>query len=459
VLTRTKAALTATVAVLASSVPFLPAAALESPAPPVPSKSYSRTTQCVISANTRSTLKSGVSWAQTQLDYTALWDLGDKGDGQTVAVIDTGVNPVDAFAGRLLSGGDYVRPNSVGQDDCDGHGTIVASLIAASPDPTTGFAGVAPDANLLPIRQSSSYYGVKNAKEGSPDQVAGDTTSLAEAIRYAVDRQATVINISEASCRNPSKPADPAVQAAVDYAVANRVVIVAAAGNVDDTTDCKQQNTPGQDPATFPAPAEANGVLAVAAVDQNGDPASFSLTGPWVGVAAPGVDIISSNPVMGTHGQINELISQAGVSTIQGTSFAAPYVAGLAALVRERFPNLDAMGVISRIERTAEHPSAPGGKNDYVGYGMIDPAAALTAVLPGESGTSPSPRSGPATLPAAVAHHDPDRNARLVALIGTLALLVVAASAGIALSTRRRRADALVRRAGLRASAGGRRSW
>lgn len=465
---RTKASLAVAIAVLAcASVvpavaspvvrPALPAA-IGSPSTPVPPTPYEQTTKCVTTANTRSTLKTGVSWAQTQLDYTALWNLGYKGDGQTVAVIDTGVNPVGALSGRLLPGGDFVQQGD-GELDCDGHGTIVAGLIAASPDPTTGFAGVAPDAKVLPIRQSSSYYGVKNAKQTDADKVAGTTGSLADAIEYAVDRGATVINISEASCRNPSQDADPTVQAAVDYALAKNVVVVAAAGNVDDSTECKQQNTPSHDPATFPTPAELNGVLAVAAVDQNGAPASFSLAGPWVGVAAPGVDIISTNPVTGTTGQINELITQAGVSSIQGTSFAAPYVAGVVALVRERFGQLDAQQVIQRIERTAEHPSAPGGKNNYVGYGMIDPAAALTDVLPGETGAPPSPRSGPSMLPAAVTHPDPQRHARLVALIGVLALLVIAASTGIALSTRRRRVEALTRRAALRAGAGGRRSW
>jgi membrane-anchored mycosin MYCP len=461
VLTRATAALAVAGAMLACAPPAAVAApvALASPSAPVPPTPYEKTTACVTSANTRSTLKSGVSWAQTQLDYTALWDLGYKGDGQTVAVIDTGVNPVSAFSGRLLPGGDYVQKGGDGQEDCDGHGTIVAGLIAASPDPSTGFAGVAPDATVLPIRQSSSYYGVKNAKQSDADKVAGTTSSLAAAIEYAVDRGATVINISEASCRNPSQPADAGVQLAVDYALANNVVVVAAAGNVDDSTDCKQQNTPGHDPATFPTPAELDGVLTVAAVDQNGDAAPFSLTGPWVGVAAPGVDIISTNPVTGTSGQINELITQAGVSTIQGTSFAAPYVAGLVALVRQRFRTLTAEQVIRRIERTAEHPSAPGGKNDVVGYGMVDPAAALTDVLPGETASPPPPRSGPSVLPAAVSHPDPDRKARLVALIGVLALLVVATSAGIALSTRRRRVDALARTAGLRGSAGGRRGW
>ena len=423
---------------------------------PVPPKNYSNLTQCVSAANAGDTLKNGVSWAQSQLDYTSVWKLGNRGAGQKIAVIDTGVNDVSAFGGRLSGGGDYVVRNGTGLSDCDGHGTVVAGLIAASPDSASGFAGVAPGAELLSIRQSSSYYGVKDAKEGSPDRTAGTTTSLAQAIELAVAKGATVINISEASCRPPTVGADAELRAAVDDAVTKGVVIVAAAGNVDSSTRCRTQNTPGRPPRTIPTPAEFPGVLSVAAVDSAGQPAPFSLSGSWVGVAAPGVGIVSTNPVKGSTGQINEFITDSGVSPIQGTSFAAPYVTGLVALVRERFPALDPAGVIARIERTADHPAAPGGRNDDVGSGVIDPAAALTAVLPGEGGSTPSPRSGPSVLPAAHAHTDPEHDARLVSLIGTLALLVVATAAAIALSTRRGRAGALARRSALRAAGGGR---
>ena len=456
---RTKLALAAAAAAVLAAVPFEPAAA-QTPITPAPPSPYVNTTKCVQAANERATLKSGVSWAQSELNYTALWRLGDRGEHQTIAVIDTGVSPVSAFSGRLLDGGDFVKSGGNGQDDCDGHGTVVAGLAAAQPDSTTGFAGVAPDARVLPIRQSSSYFGVKDAKPDSPGASAGTTGSLASAIVYAVQRGATVINISEASCRNPSEAADPRVQAAVDYAVANRVVVVAAAGNVDQTTQCKQQNVPGKSPVTLPTPAELHGVLAVGAVDRNGAPAAFSLSGRWVGVAAPGVDIISTNPIVGSTGQINEFINQAGVTSIQGTSFAAPYVAGLAALVSERFPNLDALGIISRIERTAEHPSDAGGRNDYVGYGTIDPEAALTAVLPGEGGSSPVQRHGPSALPAAQPHPDHERNARLVALIGTLGLFVLGVAAAIAVSTRRRRTAVVLQQATLRSGGGtARRGW
>jgi membrane-anchored mycosin MYCP len=392
-------------------------------------------------SDTGKQLRNGVSWAQSQLGYTGLWDLGRRGAGQTVAVIDTGVTPGAAFGARLQPGGDYVVAGGDGLDDCDGHGTIVAGLIAASADRETGFAGVAPAARVISIRQSSSYYGVQDARQGTTEQGAGTTVSLAQAIVRAVTEGATVVNISEASCRRGGQPTDfgtRAVRAAVQVAIANDVVVVAAAGNVDTSTHCKTQNRPGTDPATIPTPAAIPGVLTVAAVDQDGRPAPFSLAGDWVDVAAPGTGIISTNPVPGAGGQINQFVTSAGVSPIQGTSFAAPYVAGVVALVRARFPELDAQQVIDRITRTAVHPAAPGGFDDYVGHGTIDPRAALTAVLPGETAPAPPPRSGPRVLPAARPRSDPERSAREVALIGSAAVFVALLVAAIALASRRR---------------------
>jgi membrane-anchored mycosin MYCP len=248
-----------------------------------------------------------------------------------------------------------------------------------------------------------------------------------------------------------------AVAAAVRRAVAADVVIVAAAGNVDSSSDCKTQNTPGLAPTTIPIPAGLPGVLSVGAVDRSGRPAAFSLAGSWLDVAAPGTDIVSTNPLIGTSGQINRFLTSSGVSPVQGTSFAAPYVAGLVALVRTRFPDLDARQVIARIERTAVHPAADGGRNDYVGYGVIDPTAALTDVLPGEApgGTSaPAQRSGPQTLPAATPHHDSERSARSTALLGALGVLVAIVVGLIVTATRRR---TLTLSAGRTAGRGGRR--
>jgi membrane-anchored mycosin MYCP len=421
------------------------------PAPglPTPPAHYVPTTKCVQGANIPRAVKNGVSWAQTQLNYTALWTLGRRGAGQKIAVIDTGINPEpSAFGSRLHAGADLVQSGGDGLSDCDGHGTVVAGIIAAAPDPVTGFTGVAPSATLISIRQSSLDFGIRNAKQNAGQNVAGTTVSLADAIEFAARSGARIINISEASCRPGNAPPDAgtrAVQRAVDYAVKVKdAVVVAAAGNVDSSSDCKTQNTPGEDPQTIPVPASLPGVLAVGAVDQAGIPAAFSLAGKWVGVAAPGVDIISTNPLPRSTGQINRFITGSGVSPVQGTSFATPYVTGLVALVRDRFPDLDATQVVHRIERTAVHPAANGGRNDFVGYGMIDPEAALTDVLPGENPPAPAQRLGPQTLPAAQAHPDPERNARLVALLGTLGLLIAVVVGVIVTITRRRSADHLV---------------
>lgn len=421
------------------------------PGTPSPPAHYVQTTRCVAASNIPASVRNGVSWAQAQLDYPSLWSLANRGEGQTVAVIDTGINPVSAFGDRLHAGIDLVLSGGDGLQDCDGHGTVVAGIIAAAPDPSTGFAGVAPGVDLLSIRQSSLDYGIKNAEQSADENVAGTTGSLADAIDYAVRAGAEIVNISEDSCSPGNTAPDDgarAVASAVRRAVAADVVIVAAAGNVDSSSDCKTQNTPGLSPATVPVPAGLPGVLSVAAVDRTGRPAAFSLAGPWVDVAAPGTDIVSTNPLPGTSGQINRFLTGSGVSPIQGTSFAAPYVTGLVALVRARFPGLDAQQVIARVERTAVHPAADGGRNDYVGYGMVDPTAALTDVLPGESASAPAQRYGPQTLPAARPHRDPERSARSTALLGTLGLFVLIVVGLVATATRRRRAAGLSARRG-----------
>jgi membrane-anchored mycosin MYCP len=183
------------------------------------------------------------------------------------------------------------------------------------------------------------------------------------------------------------------LQQAIHYAVADKkVVLVAAAGNLSQGPGCTTQNDapdPNR-PKWIESPAWfAEDVLSVAAIatDNNGQaagaPANFTMWGPWVSVAGPGTGIISLDPGSRT-GLVNQEIVGGKPQPLQGTSFAAPYVAGLAALVKQQFPNLNAYQVMHRIEMTAQHPGTPSGRNNQVGYGMIDPVAALTAVVPGE---------------------------------------------------------------------------
>ena len=374
---------------------------------------------------------SSAPWAQRQLNFEAAWAFG-RGAGQKVAVIDTGVNPLPRL--RVVGGGDYVAAGN-GTVDCDGHGTIVASLIGARRDlvvDPTGYSGVAPDATIFSVRQYSGLY--ETTKVGKAPSTPGDLSTLASAIVWAADQGATVINISESACGVAAKGlgGDAAVGAALRFAVDERdVVVVAAAGNVGSAADpaCATNNaTDGvTPPVTAVSPAWWDDyVLAVGSVGENGRPSPFTLAGPWVDVAAPGEGIVSLNPVSGPP-LINLLTSAGGSSEpIQGTSFATPYVAGTVALVRERFPELTARQVMARVEATAHAPA--GGVDNLVGHGIIDPVAAVTDVLPADvqpRGIDTS--SSEFVVPTATAA--PSTTPRTVALAGS------AIAVGVVLAT------------------------
>ncbi len=378
---------------------------------------------------------------QRILDLDRAWKFS-RGAGQKVAVIDTGVNRHPRLP-DLLPGGDFVTAGD-GTEDCDGHGTLVAGLIAARPGPADAFSGVAPEAQILAIRQLSLQYEAKNRRGDDTGKVAaggyGDVLTMAAAVVRAVDMGATVINISEVSCSPAgSGTADGALGAAVEYAADRNVVVVAAAGNLDQAACSTQNETSGWNGvSTVISPAWFSPyVLSVASTDPDGGTSPFSIHGPWVGVAAPGRGIISLDSKPGGAGLVDTEHGDEGPLTIDGTSFSAAFVSGLAALVRSRFPDLTAAQVIDRIERTAHNPGA--GRDDRVGFGLIDPLAALTAQLPPAAG-------GSAALPRAIAPPAPDRVPdpvpRRVAMIGSvtlLALLVIGWAA--ALPYRRRRAD------------------
>ncbi|MEU6659917.1 type VII secretion-associated serine protease mycosin [Streptomyces sp. NPDC046821] len=294
----------------------------------------------------------GRPWSLQRVLLDDLWH-ETKGKGVKVAVIDTGVdvkNPqlrgaVDTAEGKNLlppnlkdaDGNKIARGNEHGTTDTVGHGTRVAGIIAARPAAKTGFVGLAPEARIIPIQQ--------NDAEGH-----GTAESLANAILYAKSVGAQVINISQDTA-DAVRPA-PKLQDAVNTALAANIVVVASAGN--DGLDGKQQQT---------YPASFRGVLAVAASDRNNERAAFSQQGSFVGVAAPGVDMVSTVPG-GGHCSDN------------GTSFSAPYVAGVAALIKAKHPKWTAAEVVAQIEQTAERSIA--GHDDSVGWGVVDPVRAVT---------------------------------------------------------------------------------
>lgn len=366
--------------------------------------------------------------AQSALDLPAAWRFS-RGAGQRVAVIDTGVSRHPRLP-ELIPGGDYVSTTD-GTVDCDGHGTLVAGIIAARPVSGDGFVGVAPDAAIIAIRQLSLEY--ENKDYGHDDQPGsmspggvGTVVTLARAIVHAVDMGATVINISEVSCATAGTDlGDGALGAAAKYAYDHNVVVVTAAGNVESDGACKTQNGSGwAGVQTVVSPAWFSPyVLVVGSVGSDGSASPFSLAGPWVSVAAPGTDLYSLDSAPGGGGLVDAIPSSDGPpAPIDGTSFSSAFVAGVAALVRARFPALSAQAVMDRIIRTAHAPG--GGHDDRIGYGVVDPVAALTAQLPDRPAVSdigvPLPRSPhPPTV---------DPRPRAIALAGAVVCLLVLAA-------------------------------
>ncbi|WP_410663442.1 type VII secretion-associated serine protease mycosin [Amycolatopsis sp. lyj-84] len=286
-------------------------------------------------------------WPQHMLQPQQVWPLS-KGEGVTVAVVDTGVDAANAqFGGRVSAGAD-VTANGAANDDCLGHGTFVAGIVGAAPVAGSGFAGVAPAVTILPIRVATT---MDNDKAGSLTP-----KRLADGIRRAVDGGAGVINVSAGTTDQ-----SPELAAAVLYAEQRNVVVVASVANE------KEQGVKATYPAAFPS------VLAVGAVDSAGAHVETSAVARYVGLAAPGKDVISIGPGGPGHWQGS------------GTSYAAPFVAGTAALVRAYHRDLDAAGVRDRLRATAIPPAA-AVPDPALGWGTVDPVAAVTEVLPGKSG-------------------------------------------------------------------------
>lgn len=272
-----------------------------------------------------------------------------RGEGVTIAIIDTGIAKGPAeFQGAVAGGYDVSGIGSpdgrtpVGAVDRD-HGSWVASLAASrGTGGGAGMLGVAPEAKLLSV---SVGFGT-SATRPFADQIA-------EAMVWAVDNGADIINLS-LTTNTPDW--DTSWDDAFLYAFDHDVVVVVAAGNRGSGT------------TRVGAPATIPGVLTVAGVDRSGRASvEASTQGITLGVAAPSEQLLGVSP----DGRLVEW---------RGTSGAAPIVAGIAALVRAAHPGLDAGNVINRIESTARLPA--GQSPVLYGSGLVDAARAVTASVP-----------------------------------------------------------------------------
>lgn len=281
------------------------------------------------------------------------------GTGVRVAVIDTGVAASPEFT-HLTPGADFVTPDSPDPlFDCDGHGTVVAGIIAGR---TTG---IAPDAEILSIRQTSAHYRneAMTETEDSPPVGSGSVQTLTDALNNALDKGAQVINTSVVSCVDPRlapRVDTGGLDAALARAEAQGAVVVSAAGN--RTGDCPAGST------VFPAHSPT--VLVVGARADAYTMADYSLAAPQgtIPLSAPGQ--VDAAPASDGNGwAVGTLDTRDEVMSFEGTSFAAPVVSGTIAALWQRRPDLSPAEVRELIQAAAE----PNG-------GAVDPLAVLTHI-------------------------------------------------------------------------------
>ncbi|WP_330176689.1 type VII secretion-associated serine protease mycosin [Streptomyces sp. NBC_01498] len=292
-------------------------------------------------------------WALEAMHTDEAWRT-TKGDGITVAVLDTGVDATHPdLAGQVLPGKDLIGFGARSGDRAWArHGTAMAGIIAGhghGPGGEDGVLGIAPEAKILPVRV---------ILEGTdPDRAKARKSrggSLADGIRWAADNGADVINLSLGDDSESAHP-EPAEDAAVQYALAKGAAVVASAGNGGEKGDRVSY------PAAYP------GVIAVTAVDRYGTHAAFSTRRWYATVSAPGVDVVIADPDRRYYEG-------------WGTSAAAAFVSGAVALLRAAHPELSPAQIKKLLTDTAR--DAPdGGRDDATGYGFVDPAAALDAAV------------------------------------------------------------------------------
>ncbi|MEW6610265.1 MAG: S8 family peptidase [Patescibacteria group bacterium] len=324
-------------------------------------------------------------WHMPQIKMEQAWDMA-QGEGVTVAVVDTGVayedytDPVtrkifkqapDLAGTAFVEGYDFVNDDTHPNDD-NAHGTHVAGTIAQTTNNNLGVAGVAFKAILMPVKVLGA--------SGS-----GTLADVADGIRWAADHGAKVINLSLGTTASSNT-----VKNAVAYAYGKGVTLVAAAGN-----DGKKRNT-------YPA-AYDQYVIAVGAVRYDTQRARYSNYGSFVDLVAPGGDLnVDQNKDGYGDGVLQQTFAQGnptqfGYYFYQGTSMAAPHVAGAAALLVSK-GMIDPAQVRSRLESTAKDLGSRG-KDMYYGWGLIDVAKALQVQTSGVNVPSEDLSSPPSSPP------------------------------------------------------------
>ncbi len=298
-----------------------------------------------------------------------------KGAGVIVAVIDSGVDATHRdLAGQVLPGIDLgTRGGGDGRIDRDsiGHGTHMAGIIAAAGGGAEHALGIAPEAKILPVAITMP---------GASPEI------IATAIRWSVDHGADVINMSFGVTGSDIHIRYRPVFDAVKYALDHDVVLVSASGNTDSKTGVTYS------PNDVTTPADIPGVIAVGATTQSARHLPTSVYGPEVVLSAPG-DQIASTAI--------RAVAASGYAYGGHTSGASAIVSGAAALVRARFPDMDAKNVVNRLIATAKDQGV-AGRDPQFGFGTVRPLRALRDDVPTVNAW-PIPTLGPSATEVPVA--------------------------------------------------------
>ncbi|QDI68703.1 type VII secretion-associated serine protease mycosin [Streptomyces calvus] len=381
-----------------------------------------------------------MQWHLDAMHAEEMWKI-TKGQGITVAVIDSGVDDslVD-LKGQVLDGKDYSEQRGDEHTDIEGHGTSIAALIAATGARGSehGSYGLAPAAKILPIRMR---YATENY--GQVDNKAEYSRVLTRAIRYAADTDAQIINISMGSSNAPGRKnvGTPELASAVRYAIGKGKLIFAAAGNSGNTSNLPEY------------PASTPGVVGVGAITEQIKRLPISQHGAEVDVTAPG------------HNMVYACLTGTQVCRSEGTSDATAIASASAALIWSKHPEWTNNQVLRVLINTMKGNEESWTRNDDFGYGIVRPRVALTD--PGDPGPadeyplpdlaaaaspSPSPEGAPsadaergtAPKPASAAATDSGGLQPSWVALGVAAAAILAAAVAVPMLRARRRRSAPV---------------
>lgn len=310
-------------------------------------------------------------WAHQITKVEQAWTTTTGSPDVTVAVLDSGVDGrhpelAQAVVERVDASAGAIHQGAVDNDPCAiGHGTLVAGVIGAAGNNAAAITGVDWAVSLVDVSLTSDATG---CLPGPTD--AGVVAALDYVTNFS-PRRVDVVNMSFGS---PVGPCPTAFQAAIDAARANGITLVASAGNEEDVPIFAGQPS---------VPASCNGVISVGGTGPTGQIGPYSRTNQWVDLVAPGGDTSKGSGPDDDTALVLSTRRDGGERTVEGTSFASPYVAGVVALLLAENASLTPDQIEAVLEGSAAERGVPG-RDPVYGWGLVQADAAIQLVAGGQ---------------------------------------------------------------------------